>query len=103
MSGWRGREVHAVAGIGNPGRFFSALRDLGVIPTEHALADHHRFRARDLAFGDERAIVMTAKDAVKCTAFAGDRMWYLQAAVQFERDDAVRLLQWLEARLAGNH
>ena len=52
---------------------------------EHAFADHHRFRPADLAFGDDRDIVMTEKDAVKCAAFASDRMWYLSVAVHFDR------------------
>ena len=69
-------------------------------PVEHAFPDHHRFEAADLAFGDALPIVMTEKDAVKCAAFATDRMWYLRVAVQFERDDAARLLQWLGGRLA---
>jgi tetraacyldisaccharide 4'-kinase len=98
---WRGRRVHAVAGLGNPRRFFEALRGLGMNPIEHEFPDHHRFRAADLAFGDQLPIVMTAKDAVKCAAFATDRMWCLRVTVQFERDDAARLLQWLGGRLAG--
>jgi tetraacyldisaccharide 4'-kinase len=99
---WRGREVHAVAGIGNPQRFFDSLRELGIRPLEHALADHHRFTAADLAFDDDRDIVMTQKDAVKCQPFVTGRMWYLRVAAQFEGDDAARLTQWLDARLTGN-
>ena len=74
--------VHAVAGIGNPARFFSTLRALGCDPIEHAFPDHHQFRAEDFAFHDELPIVMTEKDAVKCAAFAGDRHWYLQVRAQ---------------------
>jgi tetraacyldisaccharide 4'-kinase len=97
---WQGRRVHAVAGIGNPQRFFATLRELGIQPIEHAFADHHRYQPADLAFGDALEIVMTAKDAVKCAAFATEGMWYLHVAVQFERDDAARLLQWLGGHLA---
>lgn len=74
---WRGREVHAVAGIGHPQRFFAMVRSLGITATEHALADHHAFVAADLAFPRAAAILMTQKDAVKCSAFADDRYWYL--------------------------
>jgi tetraacyldisaccharide 4'-kinase len=98
---WRGRPVHAVAGIGNPGRFFAMLRTLGLDPVEHPFADHHRFRPADLAFGDDRLIVMTEKDAVKCAAFASGRMWYLSAAIQFESDDAARLFLRVRARIMG--
>lgn len=62
--------VHAVAGIGNPRRFFDLLRRLGFDPIEHAFADHHRFRAEELRFGDALPVVMTEKDAVKCRRFA---------------------------------
>lgn len=65
-----GERVHAVAGIGNPQRFFALLRTLGVEPIEHPFADHHCFRAEDLRFGDTLRVVMTEKDAVKCRHFA---------------------------------
>jgi len=97
---WQGRRVHAVAGIGNPQRFFATLRGLGMQPVEHVFPDHHRYRPADLAFGDALEIVMTAKDAVKCATFATGGMWYLRVAVRFERDDATRLLLWLGGRLA---
>jgi tetraacyldisaccharide 4'-kinase len=97
---WRGRVVHAVAGIGNPARFFTTLRELGLTPVEHAFADHHAYRAADLAFDDALPIVMTEKDAVKCAAFVTDRMWCLRVTVQFEHDDAARLLTLLRTRLA---
>jgi tetraacyldisaccharide 4'-kinase len=83
---------HAVAGIGNPARFFDLLRVLGADPLEHAFPDHHRYRARDLAFGDDRCIVMTEKDAVKCRAFATERMCYLPVAARFAERDAAHLL-----------
>jgi len=98
---WRGRSVHAVAGIGNPDRFFATLRLLGIEVVEHAFADHHRFGPADLNFGDERDIVMTEKDAVKCEAFASDRMWYLSAAIHFEQDGAAHLMEQVRACLAG--
>jgi tetraacyldisaccharide 4'-kinase len=72
-----GRGVHALAGIGNPQRFFDHLKALGIAGTCHALPDHHRFTRRDLELPDATAILMTEKDAVKCTAFADDRCWAL--------------------------
>ncbi len=98
---WRGQQVHAVAGIGHPPRFFATLRGLGLEPVEHAFADHHAYQAADLAFDDALPIVMTEKDAVKCTAFATDRMWCLKVTVQFEQADAGRLINLLRTRLVG--
>lgn len=70
-------KVHAVAGIGNPARFFSTLTQEGFAIISHVFNDHHRFRAGDLAFDDGLPILMTEKDAVKCSSFASPRFWYL--------------------------
>jgi tetraacyldisaccharide 4'-kinase len=92
----RGAVVHAVAATGNPERFFALLRTLGCRPVEHAFADHHAFRAADLAFADELPIVMTEKDAVKCRAFGTDRMQYLKVSAWLPDEDAARLLQLVQ-------
>ncbi len=74
--------VHAVAGIGNPQRFFDSLRLLGFDVIEHRFADHHAYTVADLDFADDYPVLMTEKDAVKCETFAQGsmkgRMWYLQ-------------------------
>ncbi len=77
ISALRGREVHAVAGIGNPARFFSFLRSHEVHIVKHEFPDHHPFTPADLAFDDDLPVVMTEKDAVKCRAFAAKHWWYL--------------------------
>jgi tetraacyldisaccharide 4'-kinase len=74
---FQGAGVHALAGIGNPERFFAALRALGIRIVAHPFADHHRFTAADLALPEATAILMTEKDAVKCAEFADSRCWYL--------------------------
>ncbi|MBN8225649.1 MAG: tetraacyldisaccharide 4'-kinase [Xanthomonadales bacterium] len=68
-----GMRVHAVAGIGNPQRFFDMLRALGIGVIPHAFPDHHAYRAQDLDFGNDQPVLMTEKDAVKCSAFADAR------------------------------
>jgi tetraacyldisaccharide 4'-kinase len=97
----RGLPVHAVAGIGNPQRFFDLLRSLGAQPVEHAFADHHPFRAQDLAFDDKTRIVMTEKDAVRCSALAGQRMWYLPVSASLPEADAAQLLRAVLAKVPG--
>lgn len=72
-----GGPVHAIAGIGNPERFFDELRRLGFQPIEHAFPDHHRFQPDELNFDDELPILMTSKDAVKIAAFANEHCWVL--------------------------
>jgi tetraacyldisaccharide 4'-kinase len=80
VAAWRGREVHALAGIGDPARFFAMVRAQGIAAREHPLRDHHAFTAADLAFPDAAAILMTEKDAVKCRSLADARCWYLPLA-----------------------
>jgi tetraacyldisaccharide 4'-kinase len=77
LADFSGTEVHAVAGIGNPERFFASLESAGLRLRRHAFADHHRYRVEDLAFGDELPVLMTEKDAVKCRAFARPGWWSL--------------------------
>lgn len=84
---FQGMKLHAVAGIGNPQRFFGYLNELGLACTEHAFADHHPYRADDLAFAGADAVLMTEKDAVKCAAFAAANWWML--AVDARVDDAL--------------
>jgi tetraacyldisaccharide 4'-kinase len=70
LTAFAGQRVHAVAGIGNPERFFATLRSAGIEPIGHAFADHHHYRPDELDFGDDLPVLMTEKDAVKCRAFA---------------------------------
>ena len=73
--------VHAVAGIGHPARFFLQLRALGFNVVEHAFADHHRYSPDDFDFAGDECVIMTAKDAVKCVAFAKPEWYYLAVEV----------------------
>lgn len=73
LSRFSGQRVHAVAGIGDPERFFATLRSHGIAIVPHAFADHHRYTAEDLRFGSDLPVLMTEKDAVKCMRFAGER------------------------------
>jgi len=75
VADFAGRRVHAVAGIGRPGRFFDQLRRLGLDVVPHPFPDHHDYMPADFAFGDDEPILMTEKDAVKCEAFAPADTW----------------------------
>ena len=70
LASFSGHRVHAVAGIGDPERFFMMLRALGIAVVPHAFADHHRYSAADFEFGSTLPVLMTEKDAVKCGPFA---------------------------------
>ncbi len=70
--------VHAVAGIGNPQRFFRFLENLGFVTDRQTFPDHHVFSKGDFAsVKPGSAIIMTEKDAVKCRAFGLDNAWYI--------------------------
>lgn len=89
--------VHALAGIGNPARFFSTLDRLGVTHIAHAFPDHYQYRAEDLVFEPPLPIVMTAKDAVKCQAFAPQNCWYLSVSAQLPHAFLEGLLEQIQA------
>lgn len=65
LSAYSGQRVHAVAGIGDPERYFAMLRGFGIAVVPHAFPDHHRYSAADFEFGSQLPVLMTEKDAVK--------------------------------------
>ena len=75
---FRGKRLHAIAGIGNPARFFDHLRALELEPETHVFPDHHALTASELVFAESWPILMTEKDAVKCAPFAAEHHWALR-------------------------
>lgn len=80
-SSLEGKTVHAVAGIGDPEKFFTALERVGIRVIRHAFVDHHRYTPQDLVFYEDFPIVMTEKDAVKCERFSLQNAWYVPLEV----------------------
>ncbi|NPA72994.1 MAG: tetraacyldisaccharide 4'-kinase [Gammaproteobacteria bacterium] len=77
--------VNAMAGIGNPTRFFESLVKMGFKVTETAFSDHYAYQLSDFeGFADEKPLLMTEKDAVKCSEMAlihqKTNWWYLEVA-----------------------
>lgn len=99
LASFAGQRVHAVAGIGAPQRFFDMLRGYGMMVFEHAFADHHAFTAADIDFNDDKPVVMTEKDAVKCRAWVDRRHWFVPVDVRFESAGQQRLEAALETLL----
>ena len=97
-----GQRVHAVAGIGDPKRFFLQLARFGIKVVPHPFADHHPLRAEDFAFGDSDPVVMTEKDAVKCKRIvAGNpqaQFWVFPVSASL--DPAFE--HWLQEKLGGS-
>ncbi|HSR64635.1 MAG TPA: tetraacyldisaccharide 4'-kinase, partial [Xanthomonadaceae bacterium] len=102
LAAFAGHRVHAVAGIGDPGRFFTMLRGAGIAVVPHAFPDHHAYAAADLRFGSDLPVLMTEKDAVKCGAFAGERAYAVPVRAELPEAFWVALLEKLRAaRKAG--
>ncbi len=78
----RGQTVHAVAGIGNPERFFVMLESAGLKVHRHAWPDHHRFGGDEVRFPDDLLVLVTEKDAVKVARYAHDRLYAVPIDVQ---------------------
>ncbi len=96
-----GKDVHVIAGIGNPQRFYSYLRSMGMRLIKHEYPDHYSYRQNDLNFDDDIPVVMTEKDAVKCRQFAKDNTWYLKIEVEMTKAFEHRLNLLLKEILNG--
>ncbi|HEX7053834.1 MAG TPA: tetraacyldisaccharide 4'-kinase [Burkholderiales bacterium] len=90
-----GQKVHAVAGIGDPNRFFLHLARFGVKPLPHPFPDHHAFRPGELDFGDSAPVLLTEKDAVKLRAVAQPHWWVLPVTAKVD----AAFGEWLLRRL----
>ena len=90
--------VAALAGIGEPERFFDMLRGLGIRAQTLPLPDHAPLERTLIASLRADLVLMTAKDAVKCTGFADPRCWALE--VSAEPDP--QLISWLAEVLVGH-
>jgi tetraacyldisaccharide 4'-kinase len=93
-----GQRLHAVAGIGDPQRFFSHLRAMGLDCVAHPFADHHRYRREDLIY-DGDAILTTEKDAVKLARLEAPLpIWVLPVTAELAPDLAAFIVERLNGR-----
>ena len=75
-----GSSVFAVAGLARPALFLAALGQLGFEVQARLYPDHHPYSAADFSGLQEKPIIMTEKDAVKCRGLVGADAWYLQVS-----------------------
>ena len=85
------KQVHGVAGVGNPNRFFDLLSQLGFEFDKNPFPDHHKYNKRDLYYLDHLPILMTEKDASKCMHFNNSKIWYLSIEASIESQFIDRL------------
>ncbi len=93
-----GQRLAAVAGIGDPRRFFEHLTNLGLACECHPFPDHHRFSAGDLAGIEADALLMTEKDAVKCAGLTDRPIWVLPVSAEVDPDLASLVMEKLYGR-----
>ncbi len=101
LSYFENKACHAMAGIGNPRRFFSLLDDAGISYQRHVFSDHHDFTQEDFHFENSSEILMTEKDAVKCVAFAQKNYWYIPVNATLPKKFTENLVQKLEEKMHG--
>lgn len=95
-----GKRLHAVAGIGDPARFFRTLAQLGLEFTPHPFPDHHAYKADDLRFAEGDVVLMTEKDGVKCASFDLGEVWVLPVEARLPLELIHVLLETLNGRKA---
>ncbi|WP_283130598.1 tetraacyldisaccharide 4'-kinase [Enterovibrio norvegicus] len=90
----------AMAGIGNPQRFFNTLSALGITPVHcEPFADHKAFEYDQLAALAEKGqhLLMTEKDAVKCRDMLSqypniENWWYLPVDANISEKDTINMM-----------
>jgi tetraacyldisaccharide 4'-kinase len=102
LTSFSGQTVHAVAGIGNPQRFFAMLEEAGLRVVRHPLPDHAEISPADLSFDRPGPVLITEKDAVKCRFLARHEVWCVTVDMRLAPDDEQRLLGRILTRLQGS-
>ncbi len=95
------QKCRAMAGIGNPKRFFNYLEKAGLEVDKIAFPDHHAYSKEDISFDDSLPVLMTEKDAVKCMAFADKKHWYVPVKAQPQPAFVHQLSTLLKNKLNG--
>lgn len=101
---FKSSKINAVAGIGNPQRFFSALNAIvnnGCVDGEveircHPKPDHYKFSQSDFVFEQGATTVMTEKDAVKVEGLQLSDTWYLEVAAKLPENFISAIITQLE-------
>ncbi len=94
---FEGKKLIAMAGIGNPERFFQTLEQLNLSFEKQAMPDHYQYTIKDFQIDPQVNYLMTEKDAVKCQAFATERMYYLPVSANVSPEFEYIFLEKLRA------
>jgi tetraacyldisaccharide 4'-kinase len=88
-------KITAVAALGNPERFFTALQNKGIVGKTIALPDHASYTSQFFADINAQCILITEKDAVKCADITDERIWVVPMSLNLPDN----LMEWLQSIL----
>ena len=88
-------QITAIAALGNPQRFFTALQKQGIAGKRVALPDHASYSPEFFSGIKAQCILITEKDAVKCAAISDERIWVVPMNLNLPDN----LLDWLQSIL----
>jgi tetraacyldisaccharide 4'-kinase len=97
-SAFQGKKIQAMAGIGNPQRFFKHLMQLGLQFEARVYPDHYQYQKSDIDFPNAEVILMTEKDAVKCAKYADKRYWALVVDAEVSAEFAKLIMEKIDGR-----
>ena len=89
------KNITAVAGLGNPKRFFEDLARHGVTGKMIPLPDHASYNPEFFASIKSQCILITEKDAVKCAGITDERIWVVPMSLHLPEN----LMDWLQSIL----
>jgi tetraacyldisaccharide 4'-kinase len=101
LDSFRSKTVHAVAGIGNPQRFFDLLLDAELDVEAHPLADHAEIGPEHFRFEEPGAVLITEKDAVKCERLDLHDVWCVVVDFEFNADSTARFMRLVLRGIGG--
>jgi len=88
-------KITVIAAIGNPQRFFNDLLKQGITGKCIGLADHATYTPEFFSNINAECILITEKDAVKCTSIQDERIWVVPMSLEIPNS----LAEWLQSIL----
>jgi len=101
-----GKRVVAIAGIGQPAKFFATLQEMGcTLAAHHAFADHHLYTPHEImqicveAAALDATVVTTEKDWVRLPTTTRSMVQSVPVTLEWQDEDQIRALL---VRVVGN-